>query len=202
MSQPLLAVTRISVFYTIQSFRHVWRGYVSQDPAAFTPRHILKRDGVTSISWVVAAQAAWDTIRQVIRSTETPVPSARLENLVVGTNQWQLTDVANLINAGASADATVKASQLTVVVRDTAFKFLRFVVLESTPGYVGHAENGLGIDAHIDVVVNNLNGTNIAANEPFTWQMSRGFRYINPSGSIAGATLDLNDKLKRRRGFE
>lgn len=202
MSTPLTANYRISIAYVVRTIPHVWRGYCKRGADLSGIPSVIVRDGSTTIEWSHAAQGAWNVIRQILEN-ETPAPNATLEHRLTGTQVWETIDTAALESTGADTQDTSLASQLTVVLRDTANKKIRFVVLEHSRGYVGHAANHDGFGDPVKSLVKNLDGFVTDDNTiPFGWQVSRANNYIKATGACAGITLDLNDKVKRGRGLE
>lgn len=200
MSQPLLATNRITLSYTVIGFAHKMHAYCIRgfDTPAGVPQ-VTFRDGVTGLEWEDAAQGLWNAIRPMLE-IPTAAATATFDELI--SLAWVPLAAAALTGAGQSSGSAKVASQATWVVRDTAFKFMRFIILEHTEGYVGHSPTGLTLGPTPANTTNDLNGVETLAGEPFNWQVSRGRRYILASGAIAGLTYDLNDKLKRGRGLE
>lgn len=198
MATPLTATHRFTMSYVVDGFTHIKRSYCKrQDPLIGGPA-VLDRNG-SLIDVVDAAQGLWDTFSQSLETT-VPPPAVLFEER--SGSLWLPVAAATVTGSGSSTNGVRLASQYTLVVRDTAFKKIRATWLEFSEAYVGHSPSGLGISTTLDVIANNYNGAGAIANHPFLWEKSRGDNYILASGAIAGGTLDLNDKIKRRRGLE
>ena len=200
MATPLDAQFRITIDYTVNSFVHSWRGYCRPiDPAVPTPV-LLARPGGANVDWNVAAQDTWDAMRNLFQDTATGGVSARLEEFA--SLVWSPIAFATLTGGGASSATTKPAQQITYVLRDTAHKNIRFILLESVQNYIGHVSGGYGLGTAQDNFTKVLDGTTGGDGLPFNWQRSRGDRYIADIGVVAGLTFDLNDKVKRSRHLE
>lgn len=200
MSTPLAAVSRLDFRYRSYSRQHRLSTYVAYNNV-LGAHQLNDRDGITTILWTLAAQYLWDKVRAIYDGTNTP--SAASVTLLdrVGT-LWHVTDVAALTGIGSGGGQNQAAQQFTWVLRDTAFKKLRFITLESNGGYLYHTDDGCGAGAGTDAISNMLNGVDTNANAPFRWMKSRGDHFLAASGTIAGFTADLNDKIKRAAGQE
>jgi hypothetical protein len=196
MSQPLLATDRIVFNIAVGGLAHKLVAYVKQAAPIMGVPQILDRDGITTHGWDGAAQYMWDLLVAIYDST-TPPAAAELQNRsgIVWNPVAGVTLTSNGIGTGIAL-----AGQLTYVLRDTAFKHIRYTLMETTLPYAGHEPNGFGLDVNADALLTALtSNSNVVA--PFNWQKSRGDRYILASGACAGGTLDLNDKLRRRRSL-
>lgn len=200
MSQPLLATAKLTFEYTVAGLLHRLNMYMAYNDV-LGQHQMVDRDGITTILWTVGAQYAWDKIRATLYSGDVTSP-AQVSLYDRSGTLWNLKDVAALTGVGSYPSATAKASQETWVLRDTAFKKLRFILLEGPYGYVLHSPNGVVSDPSLNAVSSMLSGVDNNASAPYRWMKSRGDRFLAATGVIAGFTLDLNDKLKRARGFE
>jgi hypothetical protein len=200
MSQPLLATNRITVAYTCSGLQHKQRAYCIRgfDTGGGEPQ-VTFRDGSTGLPWDAAAQGIWNATRAMM-ATSVAAATAIFEELV--GLAWVPLAGVTLTGIGLAGGTPQPAQQASLVLRDTAFKFIRVILLETTQFYVGHSPTGLTLGADAAAWVNDYNGAETLAGEPFQWQVSRGKRYILASGAVAGVTYDLNDKLKRARGLE
>lgn len=200
MSQPLLATARLQFLYQVSGLNHRLNMYMAYNDV-LGQHQMVDRDGITTVLWTLGGQYAWDKIRAIFTAASLPAP-ASLSLFQRSGTLWNLIDVASLTGIGTYAGTVALASQGTWVLRDLAFKKLRFVLLELPFGYVGHFNNGLSSDGQLNAVSNMLSGADTNANAPYRWMKSRGDRFLAANGVIAGLTFDLNDKLKRARGFE
>lgn len=198
----LVATHRITVSYADASQVHVIRAYCKPANMSATPPTIHHRNGSTTFSWVLAAQHLFSMIANILDNDFSP-GGALLEENVVGTDTWTVVDTASLTGTGALGSGTLPASQYTLVVRDTEFRKIRVVVLDTAKHYTGHSASGLGIDTDTDTVANEYNGANASDDDsPYNWQVSRKNLFVKAVGAVAGGTYDLNDRVKRDRGLE
>jgi hypothetical protein len=114
---------------------------------------------------------------------------------------WNPIAFATLSGGGAGNASTKAASQATFVLRDSAFKKIRAMVLEHTEGYVFHSLDGTGGSSATQFWAGGYTGVDTNSNAMYRWVKSRGDRFILGTGMAAGLTFDLNDKLKRARGL-
>ncbi|SRR6266496_2331657 len=198
MSQPLIATHRVTVTYVVHGLAHKFSAYASAS-LVLGVWSLADRDGIVALNWTACAQALWDAIRAILDNT-TPAASAILEER--SGLLWTLTDTFALSGIGQQTPAYSPACQLSIILRDTAFLKIRALILEASEPYVGHSADGTGINSGITNTVAFWTGANTGAQNPYRWQKSRGNRFIKATGMVAGATLDLNDKLKRARGLE
>lgn len=200
MSTPLAATFRIVTEYSINGVTHVIHAYCNViDPTVTTPV-LLARPGGANVDWDQAAQDTWDQQRNLFQDTATGGVSAHLDERS-GT-VWNPIAFATLTGGGASSATTKPAQQITYVLRDTGHRKIRYVLLETVQNYVGHTSSGLGLGTAQDNFTKVLNGTTGGDGLPFNWQKSRGDSYFAVTGTVAGLTFDLNDKLKRTRHLE
>ncbi len=199
MSQPLLATARLEFLYVVNSFNHRLNTYMAYNDV-LGQHQMNDRDGITTVLWTLGAQYLWDKVRGVYSAAGLPA-AAQVSLFSRSGSIWNLIDVAALTGIGSGSGTVALANQSTWVVRDTAFKKIRFVLLEDLYGYAFHVQNGISGSAPLDDVTKMINGTDTNASAPFRWMKSRGDRFIAATGSIAGLTQDLNDRLKRARGL-
>lgn len=198
MATPLSAIHRLTLNYNVAGFSHVLRAYCARGADVSGVPQLLARDAVSLVSVPSAAQGLWDLIREVHPSGTLAATgffearSGLVWNPIIGLTPT---------GAGTGGAATL-AQQETITVRDANFNKIKVVIMESDQGYIGHSASGLGINSEVDDQITRLNGTDTDANAPFNWMKSRGNAYISATSPIAGVTMDLNDKLKRRRGLE
>lgn len=199
MSTPLGASLRIELRYSVNAILHKYRGYVTNDPVPATPRHLIKRDGVTSVVWTTVAQDWWNVAKAFYVAAVQP-PLAVLEALVGGTNIWQPVDTFQTVGVGTNVGVTQTCQQATWVLRDQNFHPIHAEWFETAVGgWTDHSANGLG--SSMDAWTNTYNGTLVATNNFYNFQVGRSGLIIAVSGSVAGWTLTANRKLRRRRGL-
>jgi len=200
MAQPLLATSKLTFEYVVQGVLHKYDAYMAYNDV-LGQHQMVDRDGITTILWTVGAQTLWNAARQFWTAGDVLTP-ATLKLFKYAAPVWNLIDTAALTGIGSGGGPISLASQVTYVLRDTAFKFVRAIWLECNQGYVGHSPNGSGISGVLTGLSDEYTGVNPTVSAPYRWQKSRGDRFLAATNAVAGLTLDLNDKLKRRRGLE
>lgn len=196
MSTPLTATDRVVLTYQVLGLQHRLVSYCSQGAPISGEPSLITRDGSSTIVWNLLAQFQWEVLRSLL-DPSTPPASAQLETR--SGIIWNPVSGQSLLHNGAAGGSS-EASQLTVVLNDTAFKKIRVIAMEPSLGYAGHSPSGIGVSGPIDAFV--LAYTTMTDPDcPFEWVKSRGDRYILSSGACRGATLDTNDKLRRARGL-
>lgn len=93
-----------------------------------------------------------------------------------------------------------KATQLTMVLRDTAGKKLKVVWLEMTKVAPVHFTSPTGGDVDMDALIAPFVAGGGNASDPYNWQVSHRNLYVNTSPFV-GMTITLNRKVRRRRGL-
>jgi len=185
--------------YVVHNLTHTLRMYMAYNDV-LGQHQMVDRDGLTTVLWTLGGQYAWDKVRIMLDATEVPNP-ATLELQQRSGILWNPVDFAALTGAGGGGGYQ-PALQQTWVVRDTAFKKIRFEVFEGVYALSYHSNVGVGLNAAETAVTSMLSGADASANAPYRWLKSRGDRFILATGAIAGLTHDQNDKLKRTRGLE
>lgn len=195
---PLTATHRLQMQYVITGFTHTIHAYCERGADILGAKQLVDRDGILPLPFQDVAQEWWADVSLNL-GEDVPPPVVLLQER--SGLLWLPIDSFTPTGTGGSDPSTL-ANQLTVVVRDTDFRKIRITVLETINGYVGHSPSGRGIDANIDAFCDAIDGVDTDIHAIYRWQKSRGDNFILATGAIAGATLDLNDKLKRGRGYE
>lgn len=200
MATPLTATARIKVTYTTDGFVHRYVNYCAYNLVLGIPQ-LVDRDGITTVLWSLASTYLWDLVRAVMSTTAVGATAvATLESRSGAL--WNPVAIYPLSGAGTTVGAYSKAQQATWVIRDTAFKKMRYLIFETPFAYLFHSVTGRGYSAGYDAITDGFSGTDASANAPYRWVKTRGDRFLLATGDIAGLTFDLNDKLKRARGLE
>jgi hypothetical protein len=201
VATPLTALFRITLTYVVAGLSHKVRAYVRPVAVGAQPWVLNDRTNTPMIiTWRDVALGWWLHIFAPVMTSSVPGASAVLEQFVAGL--WQPIDFYSVVQVGLDPAPPTLAEEATYVIRDTAFKKIRVILLETTQGYLGHSNTGMGVTGSFDVVTPYLNGATPVATSPWNWQVSRGNRYFLAAGAIAGLTLDQNRKLKRARHQE
>lgn len=197
MSQPLVAIGRILVPYTVGGKTHTFHAYV-KNPTNVGGNWVINSrvSDANDTNWGDAADRLALAIGKILPSTATwATCEFQVRTLVV----WETKATRTLI-AAVSASAAVLAVQTTMTLRDSDFKKVRAIVLEanqSVPLHIhGPAEGGADMDAFVSPFVV---GTGNAA-DPFNWMVSRGERYLSV-GPFVSVVCAYNRKLRRARGY-
>lgn len=199
MPTTILATDRIELAYIVDGHEHKCRLYCKRVTTLTTGHQsVTARDGSTLLDWTECAQAVAAMIDAYSRADANPLAALQTQG---APNVWNPIDFFATSTPGHGG-AYQPASEITFVLRDTAFTRPKFVLMEGSSGYVGHSADGSGMPSAVVVLKNSLDGTSADPHDPYNWMKSLHDNYLLASGTIAGATLDLNDKLKRMRGLE
>lgn len=194
MSTVLVASWRITIPYTVTGQNHKVHAYarIATTTPSFGLRH---RDLTTVIPWTDAADQFNRYFGDAFLPAAATWGTVLLEQLVGSLWQPQATHSVT----GTQTGTTIPASQVTVVLRDTTFKKIRLVALDTKyqpPIRWANLPTGTVID-------NNLvewTGAYTDTASPFLWQVGRSNNFLQ-ADPIAGISVDLNDKLRRARGL-
>lgn len=122
-----------------------------------------------------------------------------LQKYVSGT--WVTENSGSSSLTGTAAVVTVKASQMTIVLRDISNHFAKVVLLEGyfTPSY--HFVSASALSGDIETVYNTFSKTSGSdPDRPALWMVSRGDNKLMDE-PLVGLTGDLNDRVRRSRGL-
>jgi hypothetical protein len=199
MSTPLTATAKISFSYRVMGLVHRLDTYMAYNDV-LGQHQMVDRDGVTTVLWTLGAQYLWDKMRVLFHPTNVPSPAA-ISLFQRSGSFWNLIDVANLTGVGSGGDITGAGWQLTWVLRDTAFKKLRFIMLETLFASLDHTPTGESGQGNIEACTDMLDGEDVNASAPYRWMKSRGDRFLAATGVVAGLTSTTNQRIRRARGL-
>lgn len=193
MATILTATWRATVPYTISGLAHKLHIYakIATTTPTFSVRH---RNGIDS--------SDFDDIMDRLASRLTNVlPSGT----VIGTCLFEQrsgsiwTPQYSYLPTDTFSGSLQPATQLTAVLRDTAFKKVRLTVLDTKIAAPAHYPglSGGGLDGFI---AGWGEAGAVVPEDPWFWAVSRGSNYML-SSPFAGTTMDLNDKIRRARGL-
>ena len=197
MAQELLATARIVFPIETSSNIHKIVAYVrGLTPVGGSWNVNTRTLDENDLPWDDAAQGFWDAYSYLL-ATAVVAPTAQLEEIDNGV--WIPLANAALTGGNDSGDI-VQASQLTATFRDTAFKKMKVVFLEGSfvPPFASSIVTAFG-----GGVTNGLKqwtSSHTVTNPPYTWQVSRGNRYLATSPFVRGVAT-YNRRLRRDRGL-
>lgn len=197
MAQALVSTARIDLHYTVSTKAHVVRVYVKNLTVAGASWNIDGAPVVGGvIDWSAAAQGLWDSVKPLMPSAAT-VDGANLMSR--SGSVW--TPLASYTPTGAvSANAYSPAQQMSLTLRDTGTKFVRFLLLEQTFPLPAHFPSYGALTGDTLTMAKQFTVQRTVTNAPFEWLVSRGERFLADFSFVA-LTTDLNDKLRRARGL-
>lgn len=148
------------------------------------------------LNWEDAAQGFADLLSFFLDDTA-QLGDAVLEKF--DGSVWNTLDVETVTNS-LGAGATYPASQDTIVLRDTALKKLKIVILEGNTQPLYHTKSFTTFDsgygaAHDRIDPETANGGDFAV-----WAVSHRGLYLN-TAPFVGFTVATNRKVRRRRGL-
>lgn len=204
METPLTATARIDFVYTINTLPHHLVHYCEWDGSTSTPT-LARNGGGAAIALQDAADSITAAMSQIFSQDDDQNVDFTLQersgsvwlDRVFGTSHMD-TDWTNV---------RIPASQMTLVLRDTEFKFLRVVYLESAQPLPYHFSSMGSNTGPLHTFSTRLWSTAYAYNSPsesatnaWDWVKSRGDNFLN-SSAFVGITGDFNDKVRRARGL-
>lgn len=194
MSTILTASWRISVPYTVTGQNHKVHAYarIATTTPSFALRH---RDLSTNLDWEDCADQFVRYFADGFLSSAATFGTVLLEQLSGGLWLPQATHAVSSTQTGT----TVPASQVTCVLRDTAFKKIRLVALDTKyqpPLKWANMPTATVIDDNLVEWTSDYTDTA----SPFLWQVGRSNNFLQ-ADPVAGISVDLNDKLRRARGI-
>lgn len=200
MSQILLANWRATLHYVVDGFPHISNHYCDAlvDTGSLVGYSLLDRDGATHIHLEDAAQRWGDLIGSILYSTLSSVGSVLLEQR--SGSVWNPVVSSTPVSVSMTGFTYNKASQMTTVLRDTAFKKVKDLAMESV---VLVGKHGVAVPSSAFVehayLLSFTDGFT-GPSDPYRWIKSRGNRYL-ATVPFVGYTTDLNNKIRRRRGI-
>lgn len=198
MAQDLIATGRIVQPYTVDGQPHRFVAYVRNIQFSGGNYFINSRTlDDNDTDWEDAAEGLFQALSYLMSGTLTSNADAGLEEKV--DEQWNPLAFYTPVTSNAAGSYKV-ATQSTVVLRDTAFKKMKIIQMETTEAAPQHFTQIAGGDTAYDNYIKQWTSGATVPTPPFSWQVSRGNRYIN-TAPFVGATVALNRKIRRARGL-
>lgn len=195
MATPLTAQWRVTIPYLVQGRNHKVRFYVNDATVGGTTYQIPDRTAVL-MNWETGVDSFIVSLGNIMSSGDT-VGTCLLEQLVSGIWQLRATHTPGTFTVTGSY---VPSSQATLVLRDTNFKKLKVVILDTGVQPPEHAVTVSGCDSQSQFFVTEFTSAGAGAQPPYKWVVSRSKAYIDPAGFV-GYTVALNRKIRRARGL-
>jgi hypothetical protein len=196
MATTLVAAARILIPYTITGLSHKIYHYVRNAQVGGSTYKINTRTtDANDLNWEDAADGFAATLTAILISSTT-FGAASLE--LRSGSVWNPVSFHTLSAVGGSSFARA-AGQLTVTLRDTLFRKVKVVVMESSQLPVFKTRSPTGGDSELDTFIQQYLSTYTVTNAPYKWMVGRGNTYVNTSPFVS-ASADYNDKLRRARG--
>ena len=198
MSQPLLAEGRMILPYTVDGLPHKMFAYLrNPQPVGGTYNVNSRTLDANDQPWKNCAEAWFQSVSYLFSGTLTASGDILLQRFI--DNVWQPTETYTPVTSNA-AGSYKPGTQVTVVLRDSAFKQIKIVMLETSEISPQHFIQIAGGDAAFDNMIKQFTSTATISPAPYIFMVSRGNRYINTTPFI-GATVTLNRKVRRARGL-
>jgi cytosine/adenosine deaminase-related metal-dependent hydrolase len=197
MSAPNIGIGRIAIPYTVSGLTHVSRMYVTGLALVGSTWEIdVRPTPGGAIDWADAAESLANAMSSMLATGVTP-GTALLEEY--SSTGWlpRATAAVTFPNLSGS---TATASQLTLTLRDTAFKRPKFVLMEvNNPGplkFTNPTAGGANLDAFFAEFLN----VGVTANRPWFVMTNMHESYLQEEPFVS-ATITYNRKLRRARGL-
>lgn len=199
MSQPLLATGRIVMPLTTSGLTHAYHAYVRNIQVGGSTYKVNTRTTDSNdLNWETAAQAFFSATSYLSATDQGVSGLILLQQLVSGV--WQTISTYTPSGGFNGGGSVQPASQYTLWLRDSAYKPMKVVMLDTNQTPPQHFTIITGGDAASDNFVKQWLSTYTVTSAPYIWQVSRGDRYINTSAFV-GSTVTLNRKVRRARGL-
>ena len=195
MSTPLVPNWRVTIPYTVSGRTHKMRFYTGDAVLDSGTYKIPDRTAV-SFDWSLGLTSVIGNMANIMSGGDS-VGQPSLEELVGGI--WQ-TRAVTAAPTFSPTGAPVLSSQMTLVLRDTNFKQIKVVVLDTGLQPPAHAVSLAGVDTAGAFFVTEFMPTHGDAHSPYTWIVGRSGAYLSTAPFI-GYTLALNRRIRRVRGL-
>lgn len=199
MATTLVPTYRMEFSYVVTGLLHKVRHYVNVDTS--TPVKILKRDGTTAITPAAAAAGFVDAFQSGYGVNQPTAFGWIFQHLVTGV--WLPVATGTEPNENTVTTPQQLGAQVTSVFRDTAFKKVRLIELESIvpgPFHFANLAAATSFNAALGGLLQQYDSTFTVTNPPFEWVVGRSGNYL-ATNPLVGVTWDLNDKVRRARNL-
>lgn len=204
MATPLTAVNRIDFVYVIDGLTHHNVRYCDWDGSTSSPT-LARNGGGSAITLQDAADAWANALAQVLAVGDAQTASYTLQEYSSGA--W-LDRVFGTTDIDSDwTNPRIPASQITLVLRDTDFKFIRMQVFESAqpmPYHFSALGSNTGplhtFSSRLWNMCYNFDSAGEAGLNCWDWVKSRGNNFLATTAFV-GVTGDFNDKVRRARGL-
>lgn len=195
MAQAKLATYRVEVQQTISGQTHTNRMYVKSDGTVIGGKIQLQDRAAANQDWDTVARQFSKTVSRLTNNT------ASLSNVVLKQKVgllWVPLDFATPVN-DFQADATQVATEVTLVLRDTAFNKVKVVCLDTILAPPVHYASPPGA-GNAQTFSKNFLDIAASVNNPWAFMVSLSNHYLHLSAFV-GMTITLNRRVRRRRGL-
>ncbi len=197
MATTLAALGRIVVPYQVGGVNHRFVAYVRNPQTGGSTYKVNTRaTDANDLDWEDASDGLTNILANAIAT-----------GAVFGASALQLrsgliwnTVSTHTVSDTASGGGYVPGSQITVSLRDTAFRRVKVVLEDTGQAAPQRSISPTGGDSHIDNLIGGYLPTHGNPNDPYVWQVGRGNAYVN-LGPFISYSVDINRKVKRAHGF-
>lgn len=199
MAQPQLATGRIVQKYTINGMTHRLVANVRNPQNVGGTWKINSRTlDENDTAFGDAASGLWESMTYMFPESIAAIDSELWEKV---DNAWILRATSTPTGTNHGATTSYAASQVTLVLRDSAYFQLKVLALESPASLMFHYVSLASIGyAFIQNWAKQWTSSKTVTNAPYNWQVSDSNHYINAAGFV-GCTSCFNRKLRRSRGL-
>jgi hypothetical protein len=182
--------------YTIDGVDHRMHEFTGNATIGGATYSLPNRGGGT-LNWEDAANHYASVVSYLLATATTP-GTAELQELVSGS--W-LTRSTHAVTFPNSASSYVKASQVTMVMKDTANNLMKTVILEGAPDVPRHWNSYAALPAGpFQNFAKDFTENFVVSSAPYNWLKSgQGlFARVSP---VVGLTTTFNRRMRRKRGL-
>lgn len=199
MATPLSATGRISIPYTVAGKLHYQRVFVRGITPVGATYNINSRTlDANDIDWQDAAEALVTAAATYLGGTSVIMGEAILEQF--SDPVWEPLQYHDVSGISLHAGTYEPAHQVTLVLRDKAFKKVKVVLAEDLVTQLFHFTSEGAAQNLVPDWVKEFTQNNTLTTAPYIWMVGRSDQYLadNP---LVGCTGTYNRKFRRARGL-
>lgn len=202
MAQPLTAEYRLTLHYTVATLPHKQVTYCEASPSilATSGYFLFDRSGLATIDAGDAAQSWWSAFNNILNTT-VAAENWQLEQRTGVV--WNEVTAGTLTGAGGSSDAIQNTSQVTISCKTSDVNRIRVIILEQSRLTSNSGKNfgSAGLTAINAALSDAMTGADSDASGFFQWARSRNKKELHATQPIISIVFDLNDRIRRARGY-
>jgi len=200
MAQPLTAPFRMTFSIVVSARTHKLRVYCQAAPTILSGYgyYLYDRGGIADIDPGDAAEAFWTALKPNYDADTNP-PDWVLEQR--DDIVWNPVASGSTTGVGTLGTPNKAAVQMTVSLRTEDFQRIRIITLEGGIfDFESKAVGYAGLSAVLPTLATHL--TTAGGGHVYEWARSKNTKLLHGSNPIVSTVWDLNDKIRRSRGYQ